>query len=43
MYVSENTEVEPYRATGTEWVVHKIMALNNFLNKYGLYTLYPAY
>ena len=43
MCVFENTEVEPYRATGTGWIAHKIMALNNFLNKYGLYTLYSAY
>ena len=33
----EDNQVKPHRATGTRWIAHKLEALHNMLDKYGLY------
>ena len=33
----ENNVVKPHCAAGTQWISHKLLALNNMLDKYGLY------
>ena len=37
VYVFENQEVKPHRATGTRWIAHKLKSLKNYIDKFGLY------
>ena len=37
VYEFENNQVKPHRACGTRWISHKLLALGNMLDKYGLY------
>ena len=37
VYVSENQEVKPHRATGTRWIALKLKSLKNYIDKFGLY------
>ena len=36
VYVFENQEVKPHRATGTRWIAHKLKSLKNYIDKFGL-------
>ena len=36
----ENNVVKPHRAAGTRWISHKLLALNNMFDKYGLYMMH---
>ena len=33
----ESDVVKPHRASGTRWIAHKLMALENMLDKFGMY------
>ena len=37
VYVFENQEVKPLRATGTRWIVRKLKSLKNYTDKFDLY------
>ena len=37
IFIFENQEVKPHRATGTRWIAHKLKALQNYIDKFGLY------
>ena len=36
-YKFDDERVKPHRTAGTRWIAHKLEALQNMLNKYGLY------
>ena len=37
IYGFENDRVKPHRASGTRWIAHKLIALENMLDKFDLY------
>ena len=37
VYLVENNKVKRHSATGTRWIAHELMALNNFIDKCRLY------
>ena len=37
IYRFEIDRVKPHRASGTRWIAHKLIALENMLDKFGLY------
>jgi hypothetical protein len=37
IYEFDDERVKPHRATGTRWISHKLEALQNMIDKYGLY------
>ena len=37
IYEFDDERVKPHRAAGTRWIAHKLEALQNMLDKYGLY------
>ena len=37
IYRFVDEKVKPYRASGTRWISHQLLALGNMLDKYGLY------
>ena len=37
VYVFENQEVKPHRATGTRWIAHKLKSLKNYIDKFRFY------
>ena len=37
VYEFENDQVKPHRASGTRWIAQKLIALENMLDRFGLY------